>query len=148
MLNKVTLIGNVGGTPNIKEFENGKVAQFSLATSERGYKTKDGREIPDKTEWHHIVVWNGLAKVVENYVEVGSKVYIEGKLRTRAYEQDGIKKYITEVICTNLILLGSREQRPGSRAPRQEPSKPLDPAENYNAGDNYSVGDTDEDLPF
>ena len=99
MLNKVILIGNVGKDPEIRYFEKDQaVANFSLATTERGYKTRDGQEIPDRTEWHNIVAWRGLAKLAENYIKKGSQIYVEGKLKTRSYDDaNGVKRYTTEI---------------------------------------------------
>lgn len=111
-LNQVSLIGNVGVDPKITTTPNGaKVASFTLATTEKGYTTKAGATIPDKTEWHNIVVWRGLAEVVEKYVHKGSQLFIQGKLRSRSYEdKQGQKRYITEVETETLQLLGTKPQ--------------------------------------
>ncbi len=107
-VNKVILIGNVGNDPEVKYIkEDVPVAKFSLATSD-SYKNKDGERVKN-TEWHNIVVWRGLAKVVENYVKKGSKLYIEGKLTHRKYEKDGQTKYFTEILCKELTMLDSKE---------------------------------------
>ena len=108
MVNKVILIGNVGNDPEVKYIkEDVPVAKFSLATSE-SYKNKDGERVTN-TEWHNIVVWRGLAKVVEKYVKKGSKLYIEGKLTHRKYEdKDGQTKYFTEIVCRDLTMLDSK----------------------------------------
>lgn len=113
------LIGNVGkDAPQVKEFDWGKIATFSLATTERGYKTKDGKQIPDTTDWHNIVVKGGLASVVENYVKSGSKLFVEGKLHYRSYEaKDNSKRYVTEIIVDNLELLDKKEDNQKSYAP-------------------------------
>lgn len=137
MINKAILVGNVGGSPNIKEFQDGgKVAQFSLATKEPGFTTRDGKQIPERTEWHNVVIRGGLVKVVENYVEVGQQLYIEGKIRTRSYEQDGVKKFITEVVCDTLKMLGHKpNRRPEGQqaisAPSQENSQPDQPEDDF-----------------
>lgn len=112
-LNKVILIGNVGKDPEVRYVEqNRPVANFSLATSERGYKSKSGVEIPERTDWHNIVVWNDLAKFVEAYVKKGSSLYIEGKIRTRSYQaQDNSTRYVTEIYADKIEFFGSR---PGS----------------------------------
>lgn len=106
-VNKVILMGHVGKDPEVTVFENGgTVAQFTLATTDRAFKNKDGKEIPERTEWHNIVLQNGLAKVAEQYVKKGDKLYIEGKLRTRSYDDtNGVKRYITEVYGTNMEML-------------------------------------------
>ena len=107
-VNKIILIGNVGQEPDVRDLDNGtKVANFSLATSERGYTLKNGTQVPERTEWHNVVVWRGLAEVVEKYVAKGDKLYIEGKIRTRSYEdKQGVKRYVTEVYADNLEMLG------------------------------------------
>lgn len=104
-LNKVMLIGNLGNEPEIKILEgNVKVARFSLATSE-SYKDKDG-VMQTETEWHTIIAWRSLAEVVENYLHKGSTIYIEGKIKTRSYEdKTGAKKYVTEIIADSMVML-------------------------------------------
>ena len=106
-VNKVTLLGHTGEAPDFKEFDNGGcVATFSLATTKRGFTTKDGRKIPERTEWHNVVLQNGLAKVANQYVKKGDKLYIEGELRTRSYDDaNGVKRYITEVVATDMEML-------------------------------------------
>lgn len=116
-MNKVFLKGNVGEDPRITTFqEGGKVAQFSLATTERGYTTKDGKEIPDTTDWHNIVVKKtGLAGIVEQYVKKGTPLLIEGKIRTRSFQDNaGQTRYTTEIIVEEMELLGGKkpEQAP------------------------------------
>lgn len=107
-VNKVILMGNLGKDPDVRHFEEGRaVASFPIATSE-SYKDKNG-ELRENTDWHNVVVWrSGLVGVVEKYLKKGNKVYIEGKLKTRSYEdQDKNTKYKTEIIVDNLVLLGS-----------------------------------------
>ena len=116
-MNKVFLKGNVGQDPRITTFKDGgKVAQFTLATTERGFKTKDGRDIPEQTDWHNIVVKRtGLAGVCEQYVKKGSPLLVEGKIQTRSYEDNaGQTRYVTEIIVEEMELLGGqkREQAP------------------------------------
>lgn len=113
-INKVILLGNLGKEPEIKAFDNGgKIASITLATTKKGFTTKSGTTVPDKTEWHNIVMFNGLADVAEKYLHKGSKVYIEGEIRYREYEKDGQKKYITEIFCDNLEMC-DRAQNSGS----------------------------------
>lgn len=114
-VNKVILIGNVGKDPEVRYFENDRaVANFTLATTERGFTTSSGQQIPERTEWHNVVVWGGLAKVVESYVKKGTQIYIEGKLRTRSWDdKDGVKRYTTEVNVDNLQLLGRKSDNAG-----------------------------------
>jgi len=107
-MNKVILIGHVGRDPDIRYLDNGiPVANFSLATSET-YKAKDGQKVTT-TEWHNIVLWRGLAEVTEKYVKKGSHVMIEGKMKTRNYEKDGVKHYVTEIYGDVMELLGRKE---------------------------------------
>ncbi len=111
MLNQVNLIGNLGADPDIKAMQNGdKVANFSLATTEK-WNDKNG-ERKEKTEWHRVVVWGKLVDVIEKYVKKGSKLYVSGKLQTRNWEQDGQKKYATEVVLqgfdSKLVMLDGR----------------------------------------
>ena len=119
-MQKVILIGNLGKDPEVKSFENGgKIVNFTVGVTERGYKTKDGKEIPDHTEWFNCSVrQSGLAGVVEQYVKKGNKVYVEGKLRTREYEKDGQKKYLTELLVDNMELLTPKGE--GSNQPQQQ----------------------------
>ncbi len=107
--NKVQLIGNLGSNPEIITLESGKkLAKFSLATNE-SYKNAQGEKVID-TQWHNIVVWNKTAEIVEKYLVKGNEVAIEGKLTTRSYEtKEGEKRYITEVVCNELLMLGNKQ---------------------------------------
>lgn len=110
-MNKVLLIGNVGKTPEIRYLEtpeHPKVAQFTLATTE-SRKAKDGT-VTKLTEWHNIVAWRGVADFVEKYIQKGSQVFIEGKLRTRSWDANGQKVYRTEVIAENLQFVGRKPE--------------------------------------
>lgn len=130
MINKVILVGNVGNDPEVKCIsEDLQVAKFTLATSE-SYKNKDGEKVTN-TEWHNITVWRGLSKVVEQYVKKGSLIYIEGKLTTKSYEKDGQTRYFTEVIASDLKLLGSKASNKSSN---EIPNPPVE--------------DDDDTLPF
>ncbi|RNC88320.1 MAG: single-stranded DNA-binding protein [Winogradskyella sp.] len=104
--NKVQLIGNLGNDPEIVNLESGKIlAKFSIATNE-SYKNANGEKVTD-TQWHNVVAWGKTAEIVEKYVGKGKEVAIEGKLSTRSWEdKDGIKRYTTEVICNELLMLG------------------------------------------
>ncbi|SHG74693.1 single-stranded DNA-binding protein [Winogradskyella jejuensis] len=104
--NKVQLIGNLGNDPEIVNLESGKtLAKFSIATNE-SYKNAQGEKVTD-TQWHNIVAWGKTAQIVEKYVGKGKEVAIEGKLTTRSWEdKDGIKRYTTEVVCSELLMLG------------------------------------------
>lgn len=108
MVNKVTLVGNVGNDPEVRYVsENVPVATFRLATSE-SFTSKTGERVTN-TEWHNIVLWRGLAKVTEQYVKKGQMLYIEGKLTYRSYEKDGQKQYFTEIVASEMRMLGKRE---------------------------------------
>ena len=109
-VNKVILLGNVGKDPEVRYPQQGQaVAQFSLATTERAYTNANGVQVPERTEWHNIVAWGRNAEIVERYVKKGTQLYIEGKLRTRMWEdRNRIKRYVTEVYVDVLELLGRR----------------------------------------
>ena len=106
--NKVQLIGNMGNDPEIITLEGGKkLAKFSMATNDT-YKNGAGEKVTE-TQWHHIIAWNKTADIIEKYVQKGKEIMIEGKLTTRRYEnKEGEKKYITEVVCNELLLLGGK----------------------------------------
>ena len=136
-INKVILVGNLGKDPEVRTLENGaKVANFTLATSE-SYKNKDGQRVT-QTEWHNIVLWRGLADIAERYLNKGNQVYIEGKIRTRSWDdKDGVKRYTTEILGDNLTMLGGRRDMEDS-----EPAPAADTIPETNAGDEK------DDLPF
>ncbi len=146
-VNKVILIGNVGKDPDVKYFDNGNaVANFTLATTERGYSTSSGVQVPDRTEWHNIVCWRGLAKIAEQYVRKGTMLYIEGKIRTRSYDDtSGVKRYVTEIYVDNLELLSRRDPSAANsiNTPVQNP-----PISNMNDAGTVSPADMEDDLPF
>lgn len=106
--NKVQLIGNLGNNPEIITLDSGKkLAKFSIATNE-SYKNAQGEKVQN-TEWHNVVAWNKTAEIIEKYVEKGSEIAIEGKLTSRSYDdKEGNKRYITEVVCNELLLLGGK----------------------------------------
>jgi single-strand DNA-binding protein len=123
-VNKVILIGNVGKNPEVRYFDNGgAVANFSLATTERGYTAANGTQVPDRTEWHNIVMWRSLAEIAEKYVKKGSKIYIEGKIRTRSYDDaNGNKRYVTEIWGDSMELLDKKQDTlGGGEAPIPQP---------------------------
>lgn len=104
MVNKVILVGRLGKDPEVKEFDNGSVANFTLATNER-YTKRDGEKV-ERTDWHNVRVGiPGLVKLVSNYFKKGDPMYLEGKIRTRSYEQDGQTKYITEIDANTISFL-------------------------------------------
>lgn len=138
-VNKVILVGHVGKDPDVKHFDNGTaVASFSLATTEKGYTAQNGTTIPDRTEWHNIVCWRGLAKIAEQFVKKGSQLYIEGKIRSRSYDDaNGVKRYVTEIYVDNLELLGGKSN--------QNSEAEQTPIESQHT--TGPIGD-DDDLPF
>ncbi len=149
-INKVILVGNVGKDPEVRHLDSGvAVANFPLATTEN-YTAKNGDKV-STTEWHNIVCWRGLADVAEKYVTKGRQLYIEGKIRTRAWDdKDGNKRYTTEVIADALQLLGSRPDSQQSDNPnssyknsQQEPDVNLGSVE---VEESDQGGD--DDLPF
>ena len=150
-VNKVILIGNVGKDPEIRYFDNGAaVVNFPLATTERGYTAANGTQIPDRTEWHNIVLWRGLAKVAEQYVKKGTQLYIEGKIRSRTYDdQQGVKRYVSEIYADNMELLGKRSSEdstnthPSQSQPAASAQPPASPAASQAADPS-----SDDDLPF
>jgi len=106
-MNKVMLIGNVGKEPDVRYYDADQaVAQFPLATTERGYTLQNGTKVPDHTDWHNIVMWRGLAKLAERYVHKGDKVYIEGRMRYRSFDApNGQRRFVTEIYAENMELL-------------------------------------------
>ena len=139
-MQRFTAIGNVGKDPEIKEFNNGnRVANFTLATTERGFTTKDGTVVPDITDWHLCQVNGGLVNVVESYVKKGDKLYIEGKMRTRSYkDNDGVERHITECRVDSIEMLGSPNRQSTQQSVQDE-------VYNKPAGQNTQVKN---DLPF
>lgn len=129
-MNKVILRGYVGHTPKITTFSNGgKVAQFTLATTERGFTTKDGRKVEDKTTWHNVRInSNGLAGIAEKYLAKGNSVLVVGKLDNRKYQgKDGVERYITEVFVEEMELLSSNSKKDNT-GESQGPATPATPA--------------------
>lgn len=145
-INKVILVGNVGQDPETRAFPSGgSVTNATLATSE-SWKDKNSGEQKERTEWHRLVFFNRLAEVAGEYLKKGSKIYVEGQLRTRQWEKDGQKHYTTEIVCREMQMLDSRQDQQGSQG-------------NANGGGNASqppaggVGggvpaDFDDDIPF
>ena len=157
-VNKVILVGNLGKDPEIKYTPQGKaVAKFSLATNER-YKDKDGNW-QDRTEWHNIVLWERLAEIAGEYLKKGGKVYIEGRIRTDSWDdkQSGQKKYMTNIIGNDIVLLGGRGEGGGGgeRAGGSHGVSTSAPGNNFDQSatepQHAPAGSspiTDEDIPF
>lgn len=145
-MNVAILKGNVGQDPKITTFQDGgKVAQFTLATTERGFKTKDGKEIPDKTDWHNIVVKRtGLAGVCEQFVRKGTPLLVQGRIETRDYtDTSGQKRYITEIVVEEMELLGQKRESAPAPAPEYTPRESHTPS----AKDGYSPMNDTPDMP-
>jgi single-strand DNA-binding protein len=123
-VNKVILIGNVGKDPEVRYLDNNlPICKMSLATSEV-YKNKAGEKVTT-TEWHNVILWRGLAEVAEKYVKKGSQVYIEGRLRTRSYDdKDKVKRYTTEIVADVMQLLGRRTDESGAHGPATNSAEP------------------------
>lgn len=137
MLNKVQLIGRVGKDPEVRYATNGDaIANFTVATSER-YKDKQTGNAVEKTEWHNVSAFRRLAEVIGEYVRKGSLIYIEGKIQTREYEKDGIKRYSTSIIAAEMKMLGSK----GDGQQQRPQGKPEQPS-------GGSFDDFDDDIPF
>ena len=132
-VNKVILVGNLGKDPEVRYLDSGvAVANFSLATTE-SYKNKQGEKV-NQTEWHNIVVWRGLAEVAEKWLKKGSSVYVEGKIKTRKWEdKDGNNRYNTEILADNMTMLGG---------------KPTSDSKSSLASEEQPATDTADDLPF
>lgn len=145
-VNKVILIGNVGKEPDVRYLDGGvAVASFPLATTERGYTLPNGTQVPERTDWHNIVLWKGLAQVVEKYVHKGDKLYIEGKLRPRTYEdQNGQRKYVVEIYAENMEMLSARPSNAGTQAASRVSSPMSGAAKQESSEENHSS----DDLPF
>ena len=142
MINKVILVGNVGADPEVKSLDNGvKVARIRVATTERIY-IKEKNETKENTEWHNITLWRGLAEVVDKYIRKGAQLYIEGKLRTREYDKNGVKCFATEIVAEELKMLGRKE---GVSQSAPQPVQPT-PQPSYSA----PVADMpfDDEIPF
>ncbi len=110
-INKVILIGHVGNEPRVFEKAETLIVQLSLATTEKGYTLQNGTQVPDRTEWHNIVLWRRVAEIARKYVHKGDKIYIEGKLRTRSYddEKSGQKKFVTEIVADVIEMLTPKQ---------------------------------------
>ena len=140
MLNKAQVIGNLGADPKVSIINNGqtKVASFSVATTDRGYTTQLGVQVPDKTEWHNIVCFGKLADVVDKFLKKGAKVFIEGKMRTRSYEdKSGVKRSVMEINADTIEMLDSKQQ---SQQQQVQPQPQAQYSSQGNGGDG--------DLPF
>jgi len=138
-LNKVMLIGHLGKDPELKYTEKGTAyCNFSIATDE-SYKDENGNKV-ERTEWHNIITWRKLAEICQQYLKKGSKIYCEGKLQTDSYEKDGVKRYSTKIVMTDMAMLDSKG---GGSAPGS--SDKVSDVASKPAG---STAGDDDDLPF
>jgi len=140
-LNRVMLIGNLGKDPELRYTTSGvAVATFSLATNE-SWKDQEGNT-QERTEWHNIVAWKKLAEICGEWLKKGKKVYIEGRIQTRSYDDKntGAKKYITEIVADNMIMLDSKGSGEGGSTPQSSVGEP--------SGAQASAGKIEDDLPF
>lgn len=154
-VNKAILVGNVGNDPEVRYMPNGNaVANVSIATSDQ-WKDKNTGEQQERTEWHRVVFFNRLAEIVEQYVKKGSKLYIEGRLQTRSWEQDGVKRYTTEIVANEMQMLDSRggggdSDFGQSSAPPRSQSGGGDGGQQGGGGPQSGGGfdNFDDDIPF
>ena len=144
-VNKVILVGRLGKDPEVRNLDSGvAVANFTLATSE-SYKDKTTGEKKEVTEWHNIVLWRGLAEIAQRYLHKGDMVYVEGKLRSRSWEKEGVTRYITEVVADNMTMLSTK---PGSYSSGDMNSGSAAPDRNQQESFRASVDSSTDDLPF
>ena len=160
-LNRVTLLGNVGKDPEVRYLDSGvAVAQFSLATTVKGYTTQSGQTVADRTEWHNLVAWRGLAQTIEKYVRKGDRLYIEGELRYNKYTgQDGVERKSADIYMEKMEMLTPKGEakpippmpeepaRPGQAEPQGVQQKPTPQAQPVQQQVDFSKGPGD-DLPF
>jgi len=146
-INKAILVGNVGRDPEVRYLDkNVAVANFTLATTERGYTMQNGNQVPDRTEWHNIVAWRGLAEFAEKYIKKGAQLYVEGKIQTRSWEKDGVKRYTTEIVADNIQMLGKRSDQNDSTSQSSGFT-----SENFTSStkaNEVPLNDEADDLPF
>lgn len=153
-INKVILVGNVGNDPEVRYMPNGNaVANVSVATSET-WKDKNTGDQQERTEWHRVVFFNRLAEIVEQYVKKGTKLYVEGRLQTRSWEQDGVKRYTTEIVANEMQMLDSRGAGQGdSNFGQGQQSQPQSQPSSQGGGGGGSqqapgFDNFDDDIPF
>ena len=138
-VNKAFILGRVGKDPQVTHVSNVKKAAFSMATTDRGYTKQDGTQVPDRTEWHNIVAWRGLAEICEKYVHKGDLLHIEGKITNRSWDKDGQTHYITEIVA-EVVELFPKSQNGAQDAPGAQKS----PAGEWQP----NLQPLDDDAPF
>ena len=147
-VNKVILVGRLGKEPEVRNLDNGAtVANFSMATSET-YKDKTTGEKKEITEWHNIVLWRGLAEIAQRYLHKGDMVYIEGKIRTRSWEKDGVTRYTTEIIGDNMTMLSSKSGGGSNYSSDMSSSSGSPDRSNQESFRAPVVDNSTDDLPF
>lgn len=146
--NQATVIGFVGDEPRIIQTQsNTAMASFAIATTERGYQRQDGTQVEDRTEWHNIVFFGKPAEVIGRYVHKGSSLFVQGKMRTRSYDdKDGIKRYVTEIIGENFQLLDKKTNTSDVQSNNSVSSSTYN-ASGYQAPQ-QAMNTKDDDLPF
>lgn len=143
-INQATIIGFVGDEPKVSMTQTGrKVASFAVATTEKGYTAQNGTTYPDRTEWHNVVLWGKLAEVAEKFLHKGSSVFVQGKMRTRSYEdKNGIKRYVTEIEGDIMQMLDRKADGNQSGVQQQNAQAPQTPS------NPSAYKKEDDDLPF
>ena len=145
-VNKAIIVGRLGKDPEVRHLESGAtVSTFSIATSE-SYKDRNTGEKKEVTDWHNIVLWRGLAEIAEKYLKKGDQVYIEGKLKTRSWEKEGVTRYTTEIVGDNMTMLGSGQSGGSQSAPI--PTSEYDESTTKAPTVNEPIDSPTDDLPF
>lgn len=152
-LNKIMLIGNVGQDPKTRAFEGGrKIATLTLATTDKAYTLQNGTQVPDRTEWHNLVLTDRLADVAEKYVRKGDKLYVEGKLRQRSYEKQGARAYVWEVQVQNMEMLTTKAERQQTQQaapqPAPQPVQQAQPQPQYQPQPQQPAQPQQPEMPF
>jgi single-strand DNA-binding protein len=143
-VNKAFILGRVGKDPQVSHINDTKKVSFSIATTDRGYTKQDGTQVPDRTEWHNIVAWRGLAEVCEKYVRKGDLLHIEGKITNRSWEKDGQTHYITEIVAEVVELFPKNQQQGQGAATQPAPV----PGNETPLWEDPAPKNEDKDLPF
>lgn len=147
-VNKAILVGNVGSDPDVRYLDRGVcIATFNLATTERGYTMQNGTQVPDKTEWHNIVLFRNLGEWAERYIRKGMKIYVEGKIQTRSWEKDGQMRHKTEIVGENVQVLyrpeyliqEQRQQREAQQRAEQQSAYPTSEQDSAVAEENDNI---------
>ena len=136
-VNRVFLLGNVGKEPEIRDSQSGKFATLTLAATDKGFTKQDGTQVPERTEWHNLVIFGKQAEVVEKYVGKGMRLYVEGKLRTRKYTaRDNTEKYVTEIVVDTFEMLSSKKEASNPAVPFENQVRYQQNPQNWSGNDN------------